>query len=139
MRRARAHRLGEVRDPDADQPTVSARLYLFGTQRLVADLVEGSAQRGGIVARVVDETGRRGVRELEGLDELLEPEIGGSDAQLVCGGLHESLDEERRLGDAERAAIRDAARRLVRERTRARDVRGGIVVTAGDDMEEPGA
>ena len=66
------------------------------------------------------------------------PEVGRVDPDLVGRGLHEALDQVRGLGDAERAAVGDAARRLVRVRARRLDVRGGDVVGAGDDVEEPG-
>ena len=88
---------GEVRDADADEPPVGASARLLLAQRLVADFVERLAERGGVVAGVVHEAGRRGVGELLGLDEVLEPHLRGVDAELVRRRLHEALDQERRL------------------------------------------
>ena len=139
LRRPRADRFGEVRDPDAHELALGARRRLLLAQVVVADLVERLAQRGRVVAGVVHEPGRRRVRELLGLDEVLEPHLGRVDAELVRRRLHQSFDEVRRLGDAERAPVRDAARRLVRVRAAALHVRGRIVVAAGDDVEQPGA
>ena len=139
LRRARADRFGEVRDADAHQLAVGARRDLLLAQVLVADCVERLAQRGRVVAGVVHEPGRCRVRELLGLDEVLEPHVGRVDAELVGRRLHQSFDEVRRLGDAERTAVRDATGRLVRVRAAARDVRGRVVVAAGDDVEEAGA
>ena len=138
LRRAGADRLGEVGDADADEPALGARCGLLLAQLLVADLVERLAQRRRVVAGVVDEARRRRVRELLGLDEVLEAELGRVDPELVGRRLHEALDEVRRLGDAERAAVGDAARRLVGVRALAADVRRRVVVAAGHDVEQPG-
>ena len=71
--------------------------------------------------------------------KFLKPHLGRVDAELVGRGLHEPLDEVRRLGDAERTPIGDATRSLVRVRAAALHVRGRVVVAAGDDVEEAGA
>ena len=113
-----------------------ARALLLLAQLLVADPLERLVERRLVVAGVVLEPGRRGVRELVRRDEVLPPQLGRVDAELVGGRLDEPLDEERRLGDAERAAVRDAAGRLVRVRALGDDVRGRDVVRAGDDVEE---
>src|SRR5437879_5958238 len=78
-------------------------LLLLGPQLVVAHLVEGLAQRGGVVAGVVHEARRRRVRELLGLNEVLHAEVGRVHADLVRRGLHQPLDHVRGLGDAERA------------------------------------
>ena len=69
--------------------------------------------RPRVVARVVEEAGRRLVRELLRPDEVLEPEPGRVGPELVRGRLDEPLDQVRGLGDAERAPVGDAAGRLV--------------------------
>ncbi len=79
LRRPGADGLGEVGDADADEPALGTRGRLLLAKLLVADLVEGLAQRGRVVAGVVDEAGRRRVRELVGLDEVLEAEVGRVD------------------------------------------------------------
>ena len=135
---AGADDLGERREPDADQLALLARLLLLPAQLLVAELLEREVQRALVVAGVVDEAGGRGVRELIRLDEVRTPELGRVEPELVRGGLDEPLDQVRRLGDAERAAVGDAARRLVRVRAVGHDVRRRDVVRAGDDVEEAG-
>ena len=94
--------------------------------------------RLGVVARVVLEPGRRRVRELLRLDEVLRPEVGRVDAQLVRRRLHQALDQVRRLGHPERAPVGDAARGLVRVRADRADVGSRDVVGARADVEEPG-
>ena len=66
------------------------------------------------------------------------PKLGRVDAELVGGDVDEALDQVRGLGDAERAAVGDAARRLVRVGAVGDDVRRRDVIGAGDDVEEPG-
>ena len=53
------------------------------------------------------------------------------------GVVDEALDQVRGLGDAERAAVRDAAGRLVRVPAVRDHVRRRDVVRAGDDVEQP--
>ena len=77
------------------------------------------------------------VRELLRLDEVVEPEPRGVDVELVGRVVDEPLDQVRGLGDAERAAVGDAAWRLVRVPAVRDDVRGGDVVRAGHDVEQP--
>ncbi len=135
--RAGTHDLGERGEPDPDQLPLLARLLLLLAQLLVADPLERLVERRLVVARVVLEPGRRRVGELVGRDEVLPAQLRRVDAELVGGVLHEPLDEVRGLGDAEGAAIGDAAGRLVRVRTLGDDMRGRDVVGARDDVEEP--
>ncbi len=132
------HGLGEMSDADPDEPAFFAGRQLLGSQLLVADLVERLAQGGRVVTRVVHESGGRLVGELLGLDEVPEAHLGRVDAQVVGRVLHQALDQERGLGDAERAAVGDAARCLVGEGALAHDVRGRVVVAARDHVEEAG-
>ena len=139
LARARADDLGEARKADPDQAPLLARLPLLLAQRRVADTLQRLVQRCLVVARVVLEAGRRVVRELLRPDEVLAAQLGRIDVELVGRGLDQPLDQVRGLGDAERAAVRDASRRLVRVRAVGDDVRRRDVVRAGDDVEEPRA
>ena len=138
MRWAGADDLGEGRDADAHQLALGALLGLLLAQVLVADHVHRLAQGRRIVARVVIPAGRRVVRELLRLDEVVEAEVGRVLAQLVGGDVDHALDGVDRLGHAERAAVGDAAGRLVG--VDAVDLNEGVleVVRARDHVEQPG-
>ena len=103
---------------------------------LVADHLEGLVHRADVVAGVVDEPGRRLVRERVLGDEVLLADVGGVHAELVGRVLDEPLDQVGRLRDAERAAIGDTPGRLVRVVAVGHDVRGGHHVGAGHDVEQ---
>ena len=77
---------------------------------------------------VGEEPERRAVREVVVADEVLAPELGLVHAEVVGGGLHHALLEEHRLGHPERAAVRDAAGRLVGVHAPGGQVRGRDVV-----------
>jgi hypothetical protein len=109
---AGADDLGEAGEADPDQPALLERLGLLLAELVVAELAQRELERLGVVARVVDETRRRLVGELLRLDEVLPPQLGRVDAELVRRVLDEALDQVRRLGDAERAAVGDPARAL---------------------------
>jgi len=64
---------GEGRDADPHQLAAFALFGLLFAQFGVADLIERLLQGRMIVAAVVYETQRRGVRELILADEVLEP------------------------------------------------------------------
>ena len=91
-----------------------------------------------VVARVVHPAGLGRVRELLGLDEVLQPQLGRVHVQLVGQAVDDPLDQVDRLGDPERAGVRDAARRLVGVDRGHLAVRGLDVVAAGEDAEEAG-
>ena len=135
---AGADDLGEGGDADAHQLAALALLLLLAQQILVADLVERLLQGGGVVAAVVLPAGRRLVGELLGLDEVLEAQLGGVDADLVGEDVDHALDHVHRFGDAEGAAVGDAARRLVGVDAVDLDVGRLQVVGAGGDAEEAG-
>ena len=143
-RRPGADDLGEEGDADAHQ---LARLaapeglllgLLLGAQLLVADGVHRLAQGGVIVAGIVFPAERRGVGELLAPDQVLHPELGRVHAELLRHDVHGALDAVGGLGHAERAAIGDAAGRLVG--VDAVDVHVGDreVVRSGHDVEEAG-
>ena len=143
-RRAGADDLGEEGDADAHQLARLAALeglllrLLLGAERLVADRVHRLLHGGVIVAGIVFPAERRGVGELLALDQVLHPELGRVHAELLGQDVHRPLDAIGRLGDPERAAIGDAARRLVGVDAVDRDMRDREVVGAGDDVEEAG-
>ena len=115
----------------------SARASSCSRRRsVVAELLERQVHGRLVVARVVLEAGGRLVGKLLRLDEVLLAEVGRVDPDLVRRRLDQALDQVRGLRDAERAAVGDAARRLVRVGAGRLDVRGGDVVGAGDDVEE---
>ena len=91
-----------------------------------------------IVAGIVFPAQRRLIRELLPLDEVLQPQFGRVHAELLRQDIHAALDAIGGLRDAERAAIGDAARRLVGVDAVDRQMRHREVVGAGDDVEEPG-
>ena len=62
----------------------------------------------------------------------------GSTPSSYAARLHQPLDQVRRLGDPERAPVRDPARRLVRVRADRAHVGRRDVVGARADVEEPG-
>ncbi len=130
--------LGERADADAHELAALALLGLLLAQVVVADRLEGQLEGARIVARVVLPAGRRLVRELLGLDEVLHPELRRVLADLVGQHVDDALDGMDRLGHPERAAIGDAAGRLVG--VDPVDLDEGVleVVRAGDDVEQPG-
>ena len=136
--RAGADDLGEARDADAHELALGALLDLLPPQAGVVDHVHGLLQRAPIVPAVVLPAQRRLVGELLGLDEVLHPELGRVDLQLMRHEVDHALDRVHGLGHAERAAVGDAARRLVRVGAVHLDVGGLEVVGAGADVEEPG-
>ena len=115
LARTRADDFGKRRDADAHQLAALALLGLFLAQVVVADQLEHALERRVIVAAVVDESERRRIRELLFLHEVLQPQLRGIHPELGRQQIHAALDGVRRFGDAERTAIGDAARRLVRK------------------------
>ena len=91
-----------------------ARLAACSAAELVVpgDL-HGQAQRARVVAGVVDPSRLARVRELLGTQQVLHPQLGRVHPELVGQAVDHALDEVDRLGDPERAGVRDAARRLV--------------------------
>ena len=138
LARPGADALGEERHADAHQLAAHALLRLLAAQILVAGDVHRDPHRLRVVARVVGPAGGRLVRELLGPDEAAHPQFDRVDLQLQCERVDHSLDEVHSLGDAERAAIRDTARRLVRVDGLDLDVRSLEIVRPADDVEEPG-
>ena len=138
VRRPGADDLGEAADADAHQLAALALLGLLLPQAGVVDDVHRLLERGTVVARVVRPAGRRLVRELVGLDEVLHPELGRVLADVVGEDVDHPLDGVDGLGHPERAAVGDAAGRLVRVDAVDLDERVGEVVRAGDDVEQAG-
>ena len=131
-----------VKNADADAHQLAARRRACSAcsapQLLVAGDLHRQPQRPRVVAGVVLPAGRRDVRELLRLDQVLQPQLGGIHAELVGEAVDHPLDQVHRLGDAERAGVGDAARRLVGVDAGDLAVRGRVVVRAGEHVEEPG-
>ena len=91
-----------------------------------------------VVAAVVLPPQHRLVGELVRRDEVLEAQVGRVHPELEGHDIGQPLDGVDGLGHAERAAVGDAARRLVR--VHAVDLGEGVlqVVGPGDDGEQPG-
>ena len=139
LARAGADGLGEERDADAHQLAALALLRLLAAQLVVAgDAPCAMRMAALVVAGVVHPAGLGRVRELLGLEEVLQPQLGRVHLQLVGQAVDHPLDEVDRLGDPERAGVGDAAGRLVGVDARDVAVGGLEVVAAGEDAEEAG-
>jgi hypothetical protein len=136
LARSGADGLGEERDPDAHQFAAFALLGLLLAEFVVPGHRHGLSHRRFVVARVVDPSGLRLVRELLGLDEVLQTQLGRIHVEFVGEHVDHPLDEVDGLGDPERARVGDTARCLVREDGRHVGVRSFDVVAAGEHAEE---
>ena len=135
--RAGADDLREARDADAHQLAALALLELLLAQGLVADHVHGLAQGRRVVPAVVLPAEGGLVRKLLGLNEVLHSQLGRIHFELLGEPVGNPFDRVHRLGDAERAAVRDASRRLVRVDAVHLAKGVGHVVRAGADGKEP--
>ena len=114
-----ADNLGEEGDADAHQFAGLAALERFAlgllllAQFLVVDRFHRLAHGGLIVAGIVLPAERGGVGKLLAPDQVLDAELGRIHAEFLRHDVHGALDAISRFGDAERAAIGDAAWRLV--------------------------
>ena len=116
----------------------SAFCRLFLTQFRVTDGVHRLFHRCVVVAAVIFPAKRRMVWELLSLDEVFNTQFRSIHAKLVRQHLNSSLDRKHRLGDAERAAIGNAARGFVGVNTIDSQMRGGNIIRAGADIHETG-
>ena len=119
LRRPGADDLGEERDADAHHfaRLAAPESLLLGLLLLAQLAVFGRRQRlfhrGVIVAGIVFPAQRGLIGKLFALDEILHPEVDRVDAELLRHDVHRALDRVGDFGNAERAAIGDAARRFV--------------------------
>src|SRR6516225_9058267 len=90
-----------------------SRLRRCSSQGSVADSAQGLVERRQVIATVVFPAERRLVRELLLADQIPAPDFRRVDIEPVRQHVDHALDEIRRLGHPEGAAISDAARRLV--------------------------
>ena len=134
---AGAERLGHRRDADAEQPAALARLLLLRAEVGVPDRLEPDVEALGVLPGVGEEAERRPVREVVVADEVDPPELGLVHPEVVGGGLHHAFLEEHRLGHAERAAVGDAARRLVGVDAAGGEVRRRDVVAGERRVHQP--
>ena len=111
---------------------------LLGAQLLVADGLHRLVHGGVIVAGVVFPAERRLVGKLLAPDEVLQAQLGRIHAELLRQDVHAALDGVGGLRDPQRAAVGDAARRLVGVDGIHHRVGDGKIVGARDDGEEAG-
>ncbi len=135
--RPRADDLREARDADPHQLALATPLRLLASEPRVVDDLHRFRERGAVVSAVVGPAERGAVRERPGRDEVLHPQLGRVDSQAVREDVHHPFDRVDRLGDAERAAVGDPTRRLVRVGGVDLDERFRERVGARDDVEEP--
>ena len=138
LARPGADGLGEERDADAHELALGPLLLLLATELVVAGHLHGQAHGRLVVAGVVHPARLRRVGELVGLDEVLDPQLGGVHLEVVRQAVDEALHEVHGLGDAERARVGHAAGRLVRVDGRHLAVGRLQVVAAREHPEEPG-
>jgi hypothetical protein len=136
--RAGAYTLGEEADTDSHQLAPLALLGLLAAQLVVAGDLHCLLQAKRVVARVVLPAGGRSVRELLGAQQVLHSQFGRVHIQLKGQAVDYALDGVRRFSDPERTRVRHATRGLVGVDVLHSAVRGGIVIAAGEDMEEAG-
>ena len=135
--RAGADALGEEGAADAHHLALRELLLLLATQLVVAGDLHRAAHGPVVVARVVHPTGLRLVRELVGSDEAAHAQLDRIDSHLHRQRVDHPLHDVHGLGDTKRAAVGNAARRLVRVHRLDLAVRALHVVRAGDDVKEP--
>ena len=138
LARPRTHRLGEEGDADAHQLAPLSTLRLLPTELVVTGHLHRQAHGGLVLAGVVDPSGLGRVRELLGLDEVADAQLGRVHPELVGQAVDDALDEVHGLRDAEGAGVRHAARSLVGVDGRHLAIGRLEVVAPGEDAEEPG-
>ena len=138
LARAGADALGEERHADPHQLAAGALLLLLAEQVVVAGDVHRDLIVVRVVARVVRPARSSSRTGTARADEAAHPQLDLVDAHLERERVDHPLDQVHGLGDPERAAVRDAARRLVRVDRLDLHVRGLQVVGAADDVEEAG-
>ncbi len=138
LARPGADALGEEAQPDAHVLAALPPLGLLRAQLVVAGDVQRQLQRARVVARVVLPAGRRRVRELVRPQQVAHPQLGRVGIQLAREQVDQPFDQVDRLGHAERAGVRDPARRLGGVHAGHLAVRGAQVIRPGEDVEEPG-
>src|SRR5262249_8289760 len=113
LRRPSSNDLREARNPNPHQ---LAPLPLFGllpAQFGVADLVHGEIEGATIVAAVVFPAEGRGVGKTLGRNKILFAQLGRIHLQLVRHDIHYTLNSMHGLSHPERAAVSNAAWRLI--------------------------
>ena len=113
-------------------------LRLLLAQAGVIDRLHHLPHGGVVVAGIVFPAQGRVIRKLLLPDEVLQPQFGRIHPEFLGQDVHAALDAVSGFGDAERAAIGDAARRLVGVDAVDRQMRDREVVGPGDDVEEAG-
>src|SRR6516225_3242057 len=97
----------------AESPAALPGLGLLTAEVLVADRLQPDVEALDVLAGVGQEAERGPVREVLVPDEVHPPELRLVHAQVIRCGLHHPFLEEHGLGNPERTAVGDPARRLV--------------------------
>jgi hypothetical protein len=142
--RSGADDLGKEADPDAHQLAGLATgegfavAALLVAQSRVADRVQRLVERGQVVTAVVFPAERRLIGELLFADQIAAAHFRWVHPELARQNIDHPLDEVRRLGHPERAAIRDTPRRLIGIDALDRHMGDRDVVGPGADAEKSG-
>ncbi len=136
--RASTDDFGEAGDADAHQFAAFALFGLFAAQPFVVKHVHRFLEGGVVVAAVVVPAGGGFVGELIGANEVPHAQFGRVLAEVVGEDVGHALNHLHGFGDAEGAAVGDAAGWFVGVDGVHADVGGLEVVGAGADGEEAG-
>ena len=111
---------------------------LFGTKPRVADFLHALFHGRVVVAGIIFPAQRRLIGKLFALDEVPQTEFGGVQFELLGEDVHGAFDAIGGLGHPERAAVGNAARRLVGVDAIDRTIGHREVIGTGYDVEETG-
>src|SRR5262245_22902862 len=112
LRWTSADDLREAADANAHQLTARTFLSLLIAQLGISHSIHHELQRSTIISTVVLPIERGLVRKLLRLDEVLHAKLRRIHSQLMAHHVSHALDRVHSLSDAERAAIRNPARRF---------------------------
>ena len=125
--------LSKAADANPHQFATFALFSLLFAQPFVINHVHRLLQRGMIITRIIFPASWRFVGELFRLDEVVHPIFGRINAKIVRHDVGQALNHVDRFRHAERAAIRNTPRWLVRVHGIKVDVRRLNVVAARTD------
>ena len=121
--------------PTPSRRPSSRAVRLLGAQRVVADHLDGLFQRAGDRHLVVDQAGRRRVRQICVLHDVAPAQLQWVDAQLAGDGVHHLLAADRL--HQPRPAVRAAPARVGVDGLRRVPVARDLVRPGEDHPDEP--